>query len=84
MNKAKWAIIFIACVMVALFLSTACAKVGDPYRGSNRMVVAEENGNWTILYDKKTRVMYMAVSLSSRYGLTVMLDADGKPLLWEE
>ena len=32
-----------------------------------------------IVVDKETKVMY----LQYYYGFTVMLDADGKPLLWE-
>ena len=84
MNKAMVIILFIASVIAVIFLSTACAKVGEPYHDSSRMVVAEKDGYWTILYDRKTMVMYMSVQLDSRYGLTVMLDADGKPLLYEE
>lgn len=84
MNRAIAVILFIASVIGVIFLSTVCGKDGEPYHDSSRMVVAEQDGDWTILYDKKTKVMYMSVQLYSKYGLTVMLDADGKPLLWED
>ena len=37
----------------------------------------------TIYVDKETKVMYLYVSFAYHGGLTVMLDADGKPLLYE-
>ncbi|WP_125703053.1 DUF6440 family protein [Lacticaseibacillus daqingensis] len=35
-----------------------------------------------ILVDRQTRVQYLAVSLGSGGGLTVMVDAAGQPLLY--
>ena len=39
--------------------------------------------NTVILVDKETGVMYLYVNDSQRGGLTVMVDEDGKPLIWE-
>ena len=36
---------------------------------------------YSIYVDTETNVMYLA---RAKGGITVMLDADGKPLLWEE
>lgn len=41
----------------------------------------------TILVDKETRVMYMVYHEAGSYGgntgITVMLNADGTPMIWE-
>lgn len=36
-----------------------------------------------ILVDKETGVMYLYAYNGQRGGLTVMVDEDGKPLIWE-
>lgn len=41
-------------------------------------------GSWTDIYvDKETGVMYLFVKNGYGGGLTVMVDEDGKPLIWE-
>ena len=38
-----------------------------------------------IVYHKETKVMYAVSCGSYNYGnLTVLVDADGKPMLWED
>lgn len=37
-----------------------------------------------ILVDKETKIMYLFVTGGSRGGLTVMVDAEGKPLIYNE
>lgn len=38
----------------------------------------------TVIYvHRKTRVMYLYINMGYSGGLTVMLDADGKPLIYE-
>ena len=42
-------------------------------------------GSWTDIYvDKETGVMYLFVKNGYGGGLTVMVDEDGKPLIWDE
>lgn len=57
--------------------------------GASMFVVVEEAYDWTVVYHRQTKVMY--VYSTPRYGngearcnssFTVMLDAYGKPLLW--
>ncbi len=76
----------IAIVLILLMLA-GCAKVEsvskDPVDVSRFMMV-EENNVWRIVVDRETKVMY-AVSLGG-YNcgtFTLLVDADGKPLLWE-
>ena len=42
----------------------------------------EDNGIYIIVH-KDTRVMYMFVNAYKKGGLVVMVDAEGKPLLYE-
>ena len=37
-----------------------------------------------ILVDTETRVMYMYTTGAQESGLTVLVDKEGKPMLWEE
>lgn len=48
-------------------------------------IVAQDNVNdMTILRDTVTDVLYVRYTLMERGGLTVMLNADGTPLLYSE
>ena len=40
--------------------------------------------NYDIIYNIETKVMYIVSGSGSRATYTVMVDADGKPLLYEE
>lgn len=41
-------------------------------------------GSTTVIYvHRETRVMYLYIKMGYSGGLTVMLDADGKPLIYE-
>ena len=48
----------------------------------SRMVTVEHTATYRIMYDRETRVMY-AVAIESG-TFTVLLDTNGKPLLYEE
>ena len=39
--------------------------------------------DYTIVVDKETRVMYLMFRAGYKGGLTVMLNPDGTPMLWE-
>lgn len=76
-------------VVIVLLMLAGCAEVKDVKRsgdesGESRFVRIEETAIWRIVADKETRVMY-AVSVGGYNGgtFTLLVDADGKPLLWE-
>lgn len=48
--------------------------------------IYEQNSGETlkIYYDKETKVMYLATQIYRGGGLTVLVDKNGKPLLYEE
>ena len=77
----------IAVVMVAfLVFTTACAtKTKRNPVNISRMVVVEEAGIFNIAYDSETKVMYAISNGGYNHGtFTLLVDADGKPLLYRE
>lgn len=49
----------------------------------DRFMKIESINGW-IYVDKETKVQYLFIKRSSGGGLTVLVDAEGKPLLYEE
>ena len=75
--------------ILAMLLVVGCAKVKNVQKVENqvdvsRFVQVESASVWQIVADRETGVMY-AVS-GGMYNLgtfTLLIDADGKPLLWK-
>lgn len=72
---------------VALLMLTGCNndKVKEERTcASSRFTLVESVGLWYVVYDTETKVMY-AVSSGGYNGgnFTVLVNSDGKPLLWE-
>lgn len=75
-----------AAVLTALFLVFALAgcnftesKIDDG--APSRFVKVEQTGTWKVVYDKETKVMY---SVPNNGTFTMLVNADGTPLLYEE
>ena len=47
------------------------------------MVAVESTLDFVIYVHKETKVMYLYENRYNRGGITIMLDENGKPLLWE-
>ena len=87
----------ILCLVIAIMLMLACVGCGDikkmetdastkytPASTSMFVLVEEDIMYYSIVYHKETKVMYAISNGGSNLGtFTVMLDADGKPLLRE-
>ena len=78
----------ILCLVIAIMLMLTCVGCSNENNNTitdDRFVVVEDgwaDGNRAfIMVDKETKVMYLTFSCGG--GITVMLDTDGKPLLWE-
>ena len=83
--------------LVAIIAFALCALCGCGYKekakdfvpDSNRFILLEEQelaicDHVYILCDRETRVMYLITYLGGNGGgLTVMIDENGKPLLYE-
>lgn len=48
-----------------------------------RFTLVYNEDDFKIYYDKKTKVMYLVKSVYKGGGITLLVDADGKPLLYE-
>ena len=82
-------LIAIAFITLTMLSMTACTtkRTSEAAKGeTSRMVYVEETGAYCIVYDKYTKVMY-AVSSNGGYSggtFTLLVDANGNPLLYEE
>lgn len=81
---------FILIIIIAMCLSlVGCENTTTDNEETDfgRFVVIKEKAKGfdecKILIDKETNVMYLFVDGYNSAGLTVMLDADGKPLIWD-
>lgn len=70
MNKK---LIILLLIILSLFL-TGCGNLYDRFE-----IVEDDPPDYRIVMDKETGVLY----LNRNYGFTVLLDKDGKPLLYE-
>lgn len=84
----KKKILSIILVMSLLFSLMGCGTAvekenkGDDYP---MFVCVETTSIWKIVYHKETKVMYsVSNGLYNEGTFTLLVDADGKPMLWEK
>ncbi len=78
----KKLIALIATIMLLLF--TLCGCNEKICSVSDRFFVVENLGSLEyIICDRETGVLYLYMEQSNRVAITVLLDKDGKPLLYE-
>lgn len=74
-------------IVISLMTLTACATKSEREvvkGGTSRMVYLEETGEYDIVYDRETRVMYVVSNGSyNRGNFTLLVDANGNPLLYQ-
>jgi len=79
-------------IIAALALFAGCNYVSDvsdvndnAVDKSSMFVRIESCIDWTVVYHKETRVMYAVSNASyNRGNFTLLVNADGSPLLYEE
>lgn len=79
------------CIAMAMMIGVAgCSTVEnveakEDTTEESMFETVETEWNWSVVYHKETRVMYV-VSRGSYNGgtFTLMVDSDGNPLLWQE
>ena len=50
----------------------------------SRFVIIEESGNWRVVADQETKVMYaVSTGVYNSGNFTMLVDSDGTPLLYE-
>lgn len=52
--------------------------------GTSNFIIVGYCGNMNVMVHKETGVMYLFLGAHGGAGVTVMVDSDGKPLIWEE
>ena len=77
-------ILAVAMATILCFSLVACTASGNEAdKQIDRLVVVHREGVDAIVVDKETGVMYLWCKAGYGGGLSVMLDADGKPLIYE-
>lgn len=78
---------FFIVLLIATMLSSGCGEttVEDTQPVDvSRFVVIEGVAQWWVVADKETKVMYAVSRGGYNSGnFTLLVDADGKPLLWD-
>lgn len=82
----KRIIMLLLVLIMPIMVLTGCTEDTKEIR-ENRFILVlfdKESGCYQNIYvDKETRVMYLFVRVANGGGVTVMLNADGTPMLWE-
>lgn len=72
-----------AIITVALLIAGCSDTANVSARQENTMVLVESGQEYLIYADNDTGVMYLYITISTGGGLTVMLNADGTPKIWQ-
>lgn len=60
-------------------------SISEMENGTSMFVMIENGEYWKVVYHRETKVMYIMSDASYNKGtFVVMVDPDGKPLLYEE
>lgn len=80
-------------VLMCCFIFAGCSEKEAPEDRPERFVEINEEVKYDssgfesfrshIYADKETGVMYIFISRGNRAGITVLLDSDGKPLIYD-
>lgn len=79
----------ITILIVGMLSLTGCAEVesiNDNKQNERSMFVeVERTRYWEVVYQRETKVMYVVGGGTYNYGtFTLLVNADGSPMLWEE
>lgn len=77
-------LLFILIVLITAIILTGCAS-DVRATSSSQFVIVESCGDFYTVYHKSTKVMYAISNGTYNKGsVTLLVDAEGKPLLYEE
>lgn len=77
----EFLLIFIISVAILLFLITIVCDVYNEIEDNSSFVCVETTPSWKIVYHKETKVMYV---VSDKSKFTLLVDANGKPMIWKD
>lgn len=79
-------LIIIGIVLTGLLLKDV--TISNNYAENGRFIQiynqSQMNDGFRIYYDKETKVMYLISDIYKGGGITVLVDKDGKPLIYRE
>lgn len=85
MKKIFYLVLIIMILLACIGCDGTTIESVQDNANTSMFVKVESNTNFDIVYHKETKVMYTISRGNYNHGtFTVMLDADGNPLLWEE
>lgn len=90
MKKAIVIILILSILVISVVGFIGCYDTSphNTIEFSDRFIVLKErtveNAIYVEMYDKNTKVMYVFIKLGRAGSLTVLLNADGTPMLYEE
>ena len=74
----------LAAILTATLLIAGCSDMANVSEEQDNTLVLVESGQEYLIYaDNDTGVMYLYITISTGGGLTVMLNADGTPKIWQ-
>lgn len=85
--KNKIISVLLATLIVLSINGCGSSVVADAETAQEQTAMFERHtlDDWySIIVDKETGVCYLEMSGGYQYGITVMLNADGTPKIWEE
>lgn len=86
MDKLKSLFIILLVVAIIFSLSACGANVEDGREKEDEpsmFVLVEQVNVWSVVYHRETKVMYVVSGGMYNAGcFTVLVDADGNPMLW--
>lgn len=71
-------------IVVLAVVMAGCSEVEDKSSDMSEFVTVETTLTWKVVYHKKTKVMYAVSDGTSNHGtFTLLVNADGTPMIWE-
>ena len=85
MNKIISVILLIMGIIL-IMCNVKDLEVQQSYASNDRFILVSEQyirgDSFEVYYDINTKVMYLVIDIYKGGGITVLVDADGKPLLY--
>jgi hypothetical protein len=82
--KKLFAIILVLVMCVGLFTACTATVERTPESDTSMFIAVETTGSWAVVYHRETKVMYAVSRGGYNSGnFTLLVNADGTPMLWE-